>query len=77
MNPKVPQILAEAAALGRSMRLTSDEHFRSIDFQQLGFELAPFGLAAPIIGTPRDIPPLSAGGETQPAVGESKPATLR
>jgi len=48
-------ILAEAAALGCSMLLTSDEHLRGIDFQRLGFELAPFDLAAPIIATPRDI----------------------
>lgn len=48
-------ILAEAAALGCSMLLTSDEHLRSIDFQALSFELAAFELATPIIATPREI----------------------
>ena len=48
-------ILAEAAALGCSILLTSDEHLRSIDFQRLRFELAPFELAVPVIAAPRDI----------------------
>ncbi|MGA2659145.1 MAG: type II toxin-antitoxin system VapC family toxin [Verrucomicrobiota bacterium] len=48
-------ILAEAAALGCSILLTSDEHLRAIDFQRLRFELTPFELAAPVIAAPRDI----------------------
>ena len=49
------QILAESAALGCSVLLTSDEHLRAIDFQRLSFELAPFEVAAPVIATPREI----------------------
>ncbi len=48
-------ILAEAAALGCSILLTSDEHLRAIDFQALSFELATFDLVTPIIATPREI----------------------
>jgi predicted nucleic acid-binding protein len=48
-------ILAEAAALGCSILLTSDDHLRAIDFQHLSFELAAFELTAPIIATPREI----------------------
>jgi predicted nucleic acid-binding protein len=48
-------ILAEAAALGCSILLTSDEHLRGLDFQALSFELAAFDLATPIIATPREI----------------------
>jgi predicted nucleic acid-binding protein len=49
------QILAESAAIGCSMLLTSDEHLRAIDFQLLAFELAPFEVSAPVIATPREI----------------------
>jgi predicted nucleic acid-binding protein len=49
------QILAESAALGCSVLLTSDEHLRGIDFQRLSFELAPFELGAPVIATPKEI----------------------
>lgn len=49
------QILAESAALGCSILLTSDEHLRAIDFQRLSFELASFELAAPVVATPREI----------------------
>ena len=48
-------ILAEAAALGCFILLTSDEHLRAIDFQRLGFELASFDLTPPVIATPREI----------------------
>ncbi len=48
-------ILAESAALGCSVLLTSDQHLRAVDFQRLTFELAPFELAAPVIATPREI----------------------
>ncbi len=48
-------VLAEAAALGCSILLTSDEHLRAIDFQALSFELAAFELATPIIATPREM----------------------
>jgi len=49
------KILAESAALGCFILLTSDEHLRAIDFQRLGFELAAFDLTAPVIATPREI----------------------
>jgi predicted nucleic acid-binding protein len=49
------QILAESAALGCSVLLTSDEHLRAIDFQRLSFELATFDVGAPVIATPREI----------------------
>jgi predicted nucleic acid-binding protein len=49
------RILAEAAALGCSVLLTSDEHLRAIDFQRLSFELVPFEVGAPAIATPREI----------------------
>jgi len=49
------QVLAESAALGCSVLLTSDEHLRAIDFQRLSFELAPFDVGAPVIATPREI----------------------
>jgi predicted nucleic acid-binding protein len=49
------QILAESAALGCSVLLTSDEHLRAIDFQRLSFELAKFDVGAPVIATPREI----------------------
>jgi hypothetical protein len=49
------QILAESAALGCSILLTSDEHLRAIDFQRLSFELTPFELGAPVIATPWEI----------------------
>jgi predicted nucleic acid-binding protein len=49
------QILAESAALGCSMLLTSDDHLRAVDFQRLTFELARFDVVAPLIATPREI----------------------
>ena len=49
------QILAESAALGCFILLTSDKHLRAVDFQRLGFELAAFDLTAPVIATPREI----------------------
>ena len=48
-------ILAEAALLGCSLLLTSDEHLRGIDFERLSFELNTFGIAVPVIATPREI----------------------
>ena len=48
-------ILAESAALGCSVLLTSEEHLRAIDFQRLSFELAPFEVGSPVIATPREI----------------------
>jgi predicted nucleic acid-binding protein len=48
-------ILAESAALGCSVLLTSDHHLRAIDFQRLSFELGPFEIVAPVIATPREI----------------------
>ena len=48
-------ILAEAAALGCSILLTSGAHLRAVDFQRLSFELAAFELTAPIIAAPREI----------------------
>jgi hypothetical protein len=48
-------ILAESAALGCFILLTSDEHLRVMDFQRLSFELAAFDLTPPVIATPREI----------------------
>ncbi len=48
------RILAESAALGCFILLTSDEHLRAIDFQRLSFELAVFDLTTPVIATPRE-----------------------
>ena len=48
-------VLAEAALLGCSLLLTSDEHLRGIDFEQLTFELQSFDVTAPVIATPREI----------------------
>jgi predicted nucleic acid-binding protein len=49
------RILAEAAGLGCSVLLTSDEHLRAVDLARLSSELAAFELSAPIIATPREI----------------------
>jgi len=48
-------ILAESAALGCSILLTSDEHLRAVDFARLSFELAVFEVPAPVIATPHEI----------------------
>ena len=48
-------VLAEAALLGCSILLTSDEHLRGIDFERLTLELQAFDVTAPIIATPREI----------------------
>ena len=48
-------VLAESALLGCSMLLTSDEHLRGIDFEELTLELQSFDVAAPVIATPREI----------------------
>ena len=47
--------VAEAAVLGCSLLLTSDEHLRGIDFERLSFELNTFEVTAPVIATPREI----------------------
>jgi len=48
-------ILAEAALLGCSILLTSDEHLRGIDFERLTLELQSLDATAPVIATPREI----------------------
>jgi predicted nucleic acid-binding protein len=48
-------VLAESALLGCSILLTSDEHLRGIDFEQLTLELQTFDVTAPVIATPREI----------------------
>jgi predicted nucleic acid-binding protein len=48
-------ILAEAILLDCDILLTSDEHLRSIDHQQLTWVLNQRDLTAPVIATPREI----------------------
>lgn len=48
-------ILVEAASLGASILLTSDEHLRGLDFSRLKFELDRYHLNAPVIATPAEI----------------------
>lgn len=48
-------ILAESALLGCGLLLTSDEHLRGVDFERLTYELRTFGLAPPVVATPREI----------------------
>jgi predicted nucleic acid-binding protein len=48
-------IAAEAALLGCSILLTSDEHLRGMDFTQLAFELQRSGAAVPVMATPREV----------------------
>jgi predicted nucleic acid-binding protein len=48
-------ILAETAMLDCDILLTSDEHLRSIDHQQLTWVLNQHDLTAPVIATPREI----------------------
>ncbi len=48
-------IIAEAALLGCGMLLSTDAHFRGIDFQRLTLLLQNFDVAAPVIATPREI----------------------
>ena len=48
-------ILAETALLDCDILLTSDEHLRSIDHQQLTWVLNQHDLTAPVIATPREI----------------------
>ncbi len=48
-------ILAEAVLLDCDILLTSDEHLRSIDHQQLTWVLNQHDLRAPVIATPREI----------------------
>ena len=48
-------ILAETVLLHCGILLTSDEHLRSIDHQQLTWVLSQHELAPPVIATPREI----------------------
>ena len=48
-------ILAETVLLDGDVLLTSDEHLRSIDHQQLTWLLNQHDLSAPVIATPREI----------------------
>jgi predicted nucleic acid-binding protein len=48
-------ILAETVLLDCDILLTSDEHLRSIDHQQLTWVLNQRDLTAPVIATPREI----------------------
>lgn len=48
-------ILAEAVLLDCHLLLTSDEHLRAIDHQQLTWLLNAEDLTAPVIATPREI----------------------
>jgi predicted nucleic acid-binding protein len=48
-------ILGETALLGCGILLTSDEHLRSIDHEQMTLLLHPYELAPPVIATPREI----------------------
>lgn len=48
-------ILAEAVLLDCDILLTSDEHLRAIDHQQLTWVLNQRDLTAPVIATPREI----------------------
>ncbi len=48
-------LVAESAALGCSVLLSSDEHLRGVEFERLSFELQGFDLVAPVIATPREI----------------------
>jgi len=48
-------ILAEAALLDCGLLLTSDEHLRGVDHEQLTLVLNPFELVPPVIASPREI----------------------
>ena len=48
-------VLAEAALLDCRVLLTSDEHLRGIDFQNLTLLMQGFDVTAPVIATPREI----------------------
>ena len=48
-------ILAEAVLLDCAILLTSDDHLRAIDHQQLTWLLNAHDLAPPVIATPREI----------------------
>ena len=48
-------ILAETVLLNCGILLTSDEHLRAIDHQQLTWVLSQHELAPPVIATPREI----------------------
>jgi hypothetical protein len=48
-------IIVEAAALGATLLISSDDHVCGIDFQQLKLALHEFDLSAPVIASPRDL----------------------
>jgi len=48
-------ILAETVLLGCGVLLTSDEHLRAVDHEQLSWALSAQNLASPVIATPREI----------------------
>jgi hypothetical protein len=48
-------ILAEAVLMSCGLLLSSDEHLRAIDHQELTWLLHGFDLAPPVIATPREI----------------------
>ncbi|MBI3191089.1 MAG: hypothetical protein HYZ36_00365 [Pedosphaera parvula] len=48
-------ILAESAALSAAFLLTSDEHLRGIDLQQLTLVLQSFDLRVPVVTTPSEV----------------------
>jgi predicted nucleic acid-binding protein len=49
------QLVAEAALIGARLLLSSDEHLRGVDFEQLTIELQSFDLTAPVIATPAEV----------------------
>ena len=49
------QLVVESALMGAWLLLSSDEHLRGVDFEQLTIELQKFDLTAPVIATPREI----------------------
>ena len=49
------ELLAESAFIGARLLLSSDEHLRGINFEQLTIELQNFDLTAPVIATPREV----------------------
>ena len=48
-------VAAEAALLGCSILLTSDEHLRGMDYERLSMELQAFDVAVPVMATPVEI----------------------
>lgn len=48
-------ILAEAALLGCSILLSSDQHLRAVDYERASLELKTTDVDMPLIATPREI----------------------